>query len=166
MPKPTTSLVTLRRILQQELLSGKTLIALAEEAGEAIIAGDAERLPAIEARQKQALEQQRAQETARIAVTRELAWGLEIQRLPSLSELMQALPPREAESLSLLRTQLLETHLRLEKVNSRNRLLLENMLDYVRFSLQALTTAALQPARYGTNLTQVAAPSFYIDSKA
>jgi hypothetical protein len=166
MPRPTTSIATLRRILQQELLSGKILVALAEESSVIIIAGDASKLPAIEERQRKVLEQQRHQETARIAATRNLAWGLGLERVPPLSELLKALTPHDAETLAQLRSNLLETQSQLERLNARNRLLLDNMLEYVRFSLEVLTSAALQPARYGTNLTQVAAPSFYIDSKA
>src|SRR5258706_5465681 len=100
MPRPTTSLAALRRILQQQLQCGKNLVALAEEASAIIIAGEAEKLPALEERQRQLLEQQRLQETARIAVTRDLAWGLGMERVPSLSELLKALPPREVTALT------------------------------------------------------------------
>ncbi len=62
--------------------------------------------------------------------------------------------------------QVLETQGLLDVVNARNLRLLDNALEYVRFSLEMLTTAALKPARYGTNLAQIAAPTFYIDSKA
>jgi len=123
-------------------------------------------LPALEERQRQVLEQQRHQETARIAATRNLAWGLGLERVPPLSELLEALTPQDAGALAQLRDKLLDTHTQLERLNARNRILLNNMLEYVRYSLDVLTSAALQPARYGTNLTQIAAPSFYIDSKA
>ena len=84
----------------------------------------------------------------------------------SIGTRLPVLPAREQEPLRRLRLQLIDIHQQLERSNRRNRLLLENALDFVRFSLDALTTAALQPARYGTNLAQIAAPSFYIDSKA
>ena len=166
MPRPTTSIATLRRILQQELQTGKSLVSLAEEASAIIIAGEAEKRPALEARQRQVLELQRVQEAGRIAATRDLARGLGMERVPTLSELLKALPPQQATALSHLRARLLDTQAQLVQLNARNRLLLDNMLADVRFSLEALTTAALQPARYGTNLTQIAAPAFYIDSKA
>ena len=79
---------------------------------------------------------------------------------------MPRCPTREQESLRDLRADLLKLHQQLEIVQARNRRLLDNALEFVRFSLETLTTAALQPARYGTNLKRIAAPTFYIDSKA
>ena len=57
-------------------------------------------------------------------------------------------------------------HQQLEIVQARNRRLIDNALEYARFSLELLTEAALQPARYGANLARISAPTFYIDSKA
>ena len=166
MARATSNIAALRRILQQEVISGNSLIALAEEASASIINGETDKLAPLEQRQRQVLDQQRIQESARISATRDLAWGLKLDRVPPLSELIGVLPPTDASDLAKLRGQLLELHTHLERVNSRNRLLLDNMLAYVHFSLDVLTSAALQPARYGTNLTQVSAPTFYVDSKA
>ncbi len=166
MSKPNTNISGLRRILQQELLLGKQLVALAEEESEVIIRGDVSRLAALEMEQRHCVEEQTGLENARMTATRTLAFALGMERIPTLSGLLPALPARDQDVISQLRVQLLETQGRLDSLNVRNRGLLENALEYVRFSLDALTTATLQPARYGVNLACVAAPAFYIDSKA
>lgn len=166
MPRPHTNSSALRRILQQELLVGRRMVALAEEESEALIAGDVPRLTPLLIEHQQTLEQQEVLETARQSATRELAWACGQERATTLLDLLPALPAREQDALSQLRVQLLETHGQLEVLNRRNRDLLETSLDIVRYSLDALTSAALQPARYGTNIARIAAPAFYIDSKA
>jgi hypothetical protein len=166
MPKPTPNHLTLRRVLQQELAVGKRLIALAETMTDLLVNQETERLAALETEQRQCMEQQEALEQARIAVTRSLAGALGLDGLPTLSELLLRLPAREQEPLKRLRLELLTTQETLARLNARNRRLLDNALEYARFSLELLTAAALQPARYGTNLASLAAPTFYIDSKA
>ncbi len=166
MPRPNTNPATLRRLLQQELTLGKQLAVLAEAESEAIIGNDIGRLEEIQREQRHCLEQMAALEAARMAATRDLAGMLGLDAEPTLSGLLPRLSPREREALDRLRRHLLETQARLEELNARNRRLLEIALEYVRFSLELLTTAALQPARYGTNLASVATPAFYIDSKA
>lgn len=166
MAKQATSPATLRRILQEELQLGSRMVALAEAEMEAIIAHDIPRLNALEAEQQKCIKLQTVQEKARIAVTRELAGMLGLERFPTLSELLPLLPPREQEALQRLRTQLLETQETLQNLNQQNRVLLDHALDFVRFSLELLTSAVLRPARYGTNLASIAAPTFYLDSKA
>jgi hypothetical protein len=166
MSRPTHNLLTLRRVLQQELALGKRMIALAETMTDLLVNQETERLAALEAEQRECREQHEALEQARIAVTRSLAGALGLEGLPTLSELLPLLPAREQEPLKRLRSELLTMQETLARLNARNRRLLDNALEYVRFSLELLTSAALQPARYGTNLASVAAPTFYIDSKA
>jgi len=152
--------------MQQQLTTGKSLIVLAQLAERAIIAGDTAKLEALEPQQRMLLEQQIQQETARQKLTAEIAALLKIDRAPTLTELLPRLPRSEAEPLALLRTDILKTQRRMEKLNRSNALLLENALEFVRFSLNAITTAALKPARYGVNMARLSAPAFYIDSKA
>jgi flagellar biosynthesis/type III secretory pathway chaperone len=166
MSRPATNPATLRRILQEELQLGNRMVTLAEAETEAIIANDIVRLNALEAELHRCVKQQSAQEKARIAVTRELAGMLGLERVPTLLDLLPLLPPREQEALQRLRAQLLETQETLQNLNQRNRVLLDHALEFVRFSLELLTTAVLRPARYGTNLASIAAPTFYLDSKA
>ena len=166
MPRPDTSPRSLRRLLQQELTLGKRLLALLQEETEVIVNNDITRLSALQAEQQQCLKEQTALENSRVISTRDLAWALGLERVPTLPVLIMALPDRDQESLRNLRTELLAVNQQLESLQTRNRSLLENALDYVRFSLDLLTEAALQPARYGANLTRISAPTFYIDSKA
>lgn len=166
MPRPDTNPQPLRRLLQQELTLGNRLLAILQEETDVIVKNDITRLSALQAEQQQCLKEQTVLEKSRETTTRDLAWALGMERVPALPTLILALPDRDQESLRRLRTELLAVSQQLEIVQTRNRSLLENALDYVRFSLDLLTEAALQPARYGANLTRISAPTFYIDSKA
>jgi flagellar biosynthesis/type III secretory pathway chaperone len=166
MPRPNFNTAALRRILQQQLGVGKELLALAGTMEQALIAGDVAALEALQPKQRKLLEEQTAQETARQQVTLGVSYALGMDRVPTLAAILSALPPAEAMALETLRRRILETEQEMEIVNTRNGRLLENALDFTKFSLDLLTSAALKPARYGTNLAHLAAPSFYIDSKA
>src|SRR5262249_34923624 len=148
---------------QEEVQLGKRLLALAEEETEVIIANDLSRLAALKLEQRHCVERQAALEAVRQSATRDLACATGMDQVPTLNSLLATLPVHDQETLSQLRVHLLEIQGRLDLLNARNRQLLENALDYVRFSLDAITTAALQPARYGTNLAQLSTPAFYID---
>jgi len=67
--------------------------------------------------------------------------------------------------LSQLRTQILEIQAKLDTISAKNKALIHTTLDFVRFSLDIITEAAFQPARYGTNPASLAVPTLYIDSK-
>ena len=166
MQKQTANPAALRRVLQRHLQLGRELIDLAERQTEALVANDALRLNALEAAQKQCVTQQDTLDLERGVLTRELAFGLGMERVPSLSELLPHFPAREQAAFEALRGDLLLAQAELETLKARNLLLLESALEYTNFSIDALTTAVLQPARYGANLTHIAAPAFYIDSKA
>ena len=166
MPANSTHITTLQRILQQELLLGQRLIELSEAESEAILANDIARLSALERELRQRLEEQESLETSRLLAVRDIAYALNLEGLPNLTALLPHLPPRERNLFVRLRAQILDTQARLDALTKRNRALLDNVLEYVRFSLAALTEAALSPARYGTNLAAINAPTFYIDSKA
>ena len=166
MQKPTASPAALRRVMQQHLKLGRELIELANSQTEALVANDVSRLNALEAAQKQCVTQQDTLDLERGVVTRELAFALGLDRVPSLAELLPHFPAREKAAFERLRDELLQAQADLETLKARNLLLLENALEYTNFSIDALTTAILLPARYGANLTHIAAPAFYIDSKA
>lgn len=166
MPRANTTPATLRRILKQELVLGQKLLTLTQEESDVIVSNDVERLTALQSEQQKCLGEQQELERSRAVATRDLAWNLGLERVPPLSGLISALPVREQEGLLALRADLLRLHQQLEIVQARNRRLLDNALEYVRFSLDVLTSAALQPARYGANLKRLTAPTFYIDSKA
>jgi flagellar biosynthesis/type III secretory pathway chaperone len=166
MPRPRTNPAALRRILQQELAVGKRLADLAEEESDAIIHQNLVRMLALQEEQKECLQQQELLEVARLNATRDLAWGLGMDRVQTLAELLPGLPARDQDALQRLRTQLLETAGRLKMIDRRNRVLLEEAMHFIRFSLDTLTQAALQPPRYGSNMAVISTPAFYVDSKA
>jgi hypothetical protein len=166
MPRPNASGTALRRIMQHQLSTGKILVALAEAAQQAIIDGDIVRLEELAPRQRGLLDQQIAQERARKQVTTELSHLLGQDCVPTLSSLLPAFPPAEAKALDMLRGQIVETEQQMQTLNRSCAILLDNALDCVKFGLEAITSAALKPARYGVNLAQLSRPSFYIDSRA
>ncbi len=166
MPKTNANPAALRRILQQELEAGKRLLALSIEETDVLINNNVERLAILQREQQRFLAEHQALEKARVDIVRDLAWMLGMDRVPTLSGLLPALPRHEQAALGKLRAQLLDLQAQIELIHARNRRLIENALDYIQFSLKMLTTAALQPARYGTNIARIANPAFYIDSKA
>ena len=166
MQKQIVSAAALRRVMQQHLKLAREMIELARSQTEALVANNTPRLNALEAALKQCVTQQDTLDLERGVVTRELAFSLGMERVPALSELLPHFPTREQAEFAALREELLDAQAILETLKSRNLLLLENALEYTNFSLDALTSALLQPARYGANLTHIAAPAFYIDSKA
>ncbi|MCS6777562.1 MAG: flagellar protein FlgN [Chloroherpetonaceae bacterium] len=166
MPGNHRATQSLIQILQKELLVCRRLVELAEAESEAIIASDIARLSNLEIELRRRLEEQEQLESARIVAVRDIAFALRCNGLPTLAQLLPLLPEREQQVLAQLRVQILEAQAQLEVVTERNRMLLENALEYVRFSLDVLTGTALAPARYGTNLAALDAPVFYLDSKA
>lgn len=166
MPKPNTTPAALRRLLQEEYQIARRMVELAEQESEAIVANDIVTLNSLERELKLCMDQQAALDQARSVVTRTLAWAAGMDQQPTLLALVPHLPKSEQGALLKLRQQFLETQKHLEMLNARNRLLLENAMEYVRFSLDLLTTAVLQPARYGTNIASISTPTFYVDSKA
>ena len=166
MQKQTANPAALRRILQRHLKLGRELIELAERQTEALVCNDVPRLNALEAAQKQCVTQQDTLDLERGVATRELSFALGMERIPSLSELLPHFPARDRAAFETLRGELLAAQTTLESLKNRNLLLLESALETTNFSIDALTSAILQPARYGANLTHIAAPAFYIDSKA
>ena len=167
MAKSATVLVSdLRRVLQSELKIGQSLLALVDSEAQLLIANNAVALAALEAEQQACMAKQNALGAERQAIVGELAARFAIPVPRTLTDLLAHLDDRDARSLQTLRARLLAVHTTLANRNAQNRCLLDNALDYVRFSLDALTDAALKPARYGTNLAALAAPTFYLDNKA
>jgi hypothetical protein len=166
MPRPNTNATALKRVLQEELLLARRLLEIAEQQTAALVANDVPTLSRLQIEQQRCVNQQNILTTERNAAVRDLAWGLGMDRVPTLRNLMPGLPAYEQGKLEQLRTQLLAIHGDIKRVHARNRVLLESALNYVRFSLEVLTSTALQPARYGANLTRIAAPAFYIDRRA
>lgn len=151
--------------MQQQLSTGRSLLALAEVSEQAIVDGDIHKLEILAPQQRTLIEQQIAQENARQQATKELSAKLGLDNAPTLTTLLPELSPSDAIALAALRAQILATQRRMETQNQCNAQLLENALGFVKYNLETLTTAALRPARYGVNMARLEAPSFYIDSK-
>ena len=166
MSLPQANARNLRRIMHQQHKTGGALLALATESERSIIDGDTRKLAEIEGRQRALVDQSAAQETGRQEATADLAAKLGMDPDATLSMLVPVLSSTDVIALTTLRAQIVAVQSRTETQNRCNARLLENALGFVKFNLEALTTAALRPARYGVNLARLEAPSFYVDSKA
>src|SRR5437763_10491979 len=106
MPPPAFA-AALRRIMQQQLTTGRSLLALAEVSEQAIVEGDTQKLETLGPQQRILLEQQIAQENARQQATAELSARLGLEQAPTLTTLLPVLAPSDAIALAALRTQIL-----------------------------------------------------------
>lgn len=159
-----------QRTLQADIALVQKMLAVASAQTEALRIGDAVRVAALDEEGRSIAEAQSTLGTQRDASLRALAGALGFQvdaeiPLPPLSELALRLPLAEAHKLLTLRSRILSLQQKMEAVTARNRALLENALDYVQFSITALTTLALRPAPYGPNVHAVVTPIFYVDQR-
>lgn len=154
------------KTLQSQLTLTQQLVELAKAQNEALQKNDIQTLQQGTERQQACLKELGALEQKRIELTCKLAKAVGMKGVPTLMQLLPHLSAPHQEALLALRKALWNVHEELASAHACNRLLLRIGLRYIQFSLQLLTAAALQPARYGTNLNEVATPSFYIDSKA
>jgi len=158
------------RALQQELALGKRLAALSNAQTEALVSNDVARVSALEAEGRVLVEQQTTLGQQRVEAARALASAVQLDAppdkpVPSLAQIVLRLPLPEARQLIALRGEILRVEQEIQAVNARNRVLLQNALEFVEVSLYALTQLALRPARYGTNPDALAAPTFYVDQR-
>jgi hypothetical protein len=157
---------SLRKTLQRQLVLSQQLLELAKEQNAALVKNDVALLQQLNERQQACLSEQEALERTRVEIACKLGKAFGLKGVPPLQQLVLHLTKPDQEALLALRKELIRVHDEITSVHERNRLLLRNGLNYIVFSLRLLTAAALQPARYGTNLNEVVTPSFYIDSKA
>ena len=165
MSRLDSSASLLRRNLQDQLAAGKRLLALTMQEMEAIMQADVAGLARVQHSQQQCIERQTELENSRRAIMSELVAHIGGDTEATLSGILPLLPARDREALARTKDEILLVSARLTALNQTNGLLLEKALEYVKFSLDVLTNLALQPAKYGTNLTHIAAPSFFIDSR-
>ena len=62
-------------------------------------------------------------------MTVEIATQLKIDRVPTLLELLPRIPRADAVALASLRTEILKTQRRMDKINRSNAVLLENAME-------------------------------------
>ena len=162
----SSKIALLRRNLQQELVLAKRWLVLSQQESDALIRNDVQQLDGLQEALQRCFAEQEALEQARQLTLREMATALGISSPIKLPALIQSLPARDRSELAALRSQLLAVHRRIEIVQACNQRLLDNALEYVRYSLELLTDEAIRLPRYGYNLTRISAPAFFIDSRA
>jgi hypothetical protein len=158
------------RILEQEIIAGKKLLANAAAMTEAITCNNTARMEMLESEGNAIVTQQTLIALRREQAVLALASGLgypmdDPPRVPPLSEMAIRLPLPETRRLLQLRQEILGLQRLLEDTQARNRALLENALVCVHFTIDMITQSALKPAAYGTNPNTVTTPTFYIDQK-
>lgn len=156
----------LRRVMKQQLCRAGQLLDLAHQLNHALQDDDVTELQDICLQQQVCLKSLDTLEKARIGIVQRLTVTSAAEKPCTLEQLMPHLPNNDRNALTAIRAEMMHIRENLELLQQQNRMLLTNAVHIVEFSLFALTEAALQPARYGTNLAQIAAPSFYVDSKA
>jgi flagellar biosynthesis/type III secretory pathway chaperone len=170
-PAITRAVHLLARALQQDLLLGRKLLDVTEHQAQALRNHEPERVQELLVAGEVVAAQQQEAGRQRVEAIQGLALALGMKpdagsALPPLSDLALHLPLPDARRLLALRSEILAVEERLREAAERNRALIQNALEFVQFSLQALTGAALKPSRYGVNPNAVVAPTFYLDHKA
>jgi hypothetical protein len=159
----------LHRALKQQLSLGHKLAECFRGLSESIVGQQVDRVVAlvekcgrIQARELDA-EQARRDASASLAT----AVGINTDEEPSsLSQLTRRLPPSDAAPLRAVAREIRAIDAELRENMEQNRNLLQNALEFIEFSLNAITNAALRPSGYGSNRAAAIAPTFYIDRRA
>ncbi len=167
MPRPQVVNITpLLQILQQEAKLIEKLLELSEAQSAAVIEQDIEHLQALIAEQETVVLQCRGLERERISAARAMAWAVQLPPSSGLLQIIGALPSGQKLPLARVRHHLLQLQQQLAQAQNRNRTLIENALHITKFHINLLTATALQTPAYGSNLTRIVNPAFYIDSHA
>jgi|GEM_PF-3320275 hypothetical protein len=158
------------RILQKECDTGGKLIAEGKMLTEALIKLNHRQVEEIQVRMDILHRHQEILEAERLQIARNVAIlsGIMNERdtaIPPLSRLMNRVSPPEAKRLGAIREDILKTNTELRAMNERNRALLQNAIEYVRYTMQYLSNAALQPAKYGINPNALIKPVFFLDQR-
>jgi hypothetical protein len=169
-PNLTRTFRALERALYEELLLVREMRDLMTEQHLALIAADTPRVQALAEAGTTLVERQRLAEWQRIQAVAALTNALGIATPeggePSLSDLLPALGAAEAQKLTATRDEILAVHRALDEINEKNHPLIENALETLRLTMDAMNQILIQPARYGTNPVSVTRPAFYIDRQA
>ncbi|MCR4584359.1 MAG: flagellar protein FlgN [Lachnospiraceae bacterium] len=134
-------------VLEQENSAYEKLIAFSDEKTGTIVKGDLENLDRITASEQEVVAGIQKLEKTRIQTMKDIEEvtnhkGEEL-KLPDLIEMMKN-RPAEKEALEKVHVKLKATMAEMKKINDRNRELLENAMEMVRFDmnlLQSLKTA-------------------------
>lgn len=97
--------------------------------------------------------------------TRRIDAGFPEGSLP-LSALLGAATGDERTALRDIGRDLDRLHRQAAEQSAGNSALIECRLEYIQFSIDALTAVALKPTAYGAARMSMAAPTFYVDQRA
>lgn len=158
------------RVLQQECDTGGKLISEGKLLTDALIKLNHREVDEIQTRMQILHQRQEILDVERYQIAKNVAIlsGIMAEKdaiIPPLSRLLNRLSSSEARRLSVIRDNIIKTNIELKTVNERNRVLLQNAVEYVRYTMQYLSNAALQPAKYGINPNALIKPVFYLDQR-
>ncbi len=156
----------LRRNLQHQLILARKLIRLSQEQTRALVSNDIVQIAVLETTVRESLSQQEGLEETRLQCTLEIAKALGLPPEATLVQVLPKLPPSDQRVLRQQRQEILKAHHELRALKEQNLHLLQNALDYVQFSLEAISSVAFKPSKYGTNLAALSSPSLLLDSRA
>ncbi len=166
MPAPQiANAAPVHRVLQQELVVMEQILTLTDAITDALMRQDIVLLQQLVAEKHRCILNGTRLDQERLAAAKSLAWAAGVPPTSSLWQVCQVLPKSARNALLALRSRMLNVHYRLQQAEDRNKVLLANAIHLTRFHIDLLTNAALHPAAYGTNLTRVANPAFYVDNK-
>jgi hypothetical protein len=159
----------LHRALKQQLSLGHKLAECFRSLSESIVSRNVDQVVALvdecgRIQAKDALaEQARRNASASLAI----AVGMKTdEEPPSLSQLTRRIPPSDAATLRAVAREIRALDAELRANMEQNRTLLQNALEFIEFSLNAITSAAMQPLGYGANRAVAITPTFYLDQRA
>jgi hypothetical protein len=160
----------LARVLQADLVLARQLLAALNDQSAALLANSHAQASAAETDMRQIAAQQAETGRLREEAVRQLAASAGAlvptgTPAPSLSQVLRLLPAVETRSILTFRAELLRVEKAVQSAMARNRPLLENALEMIRITMEAMTRAATKTSRYGGG-SAMSAPTFYIDQKA
>lgn len=156
---------TLCAIFQAELVLIKEMVQISLAQEKSVVTGDITLLQALINKLKECHLKGRMLELERVKISRKLAQSFRLQPTCNLMTLINSLPVEQRQPVLQLRLQLLEAERELKQSEERNKVFLDAAICCTQFHINTLTSAALHSPAYGSNLTRIANPAFYLDNK-
>jgi len=169
MQNQQTQIRTLLKALNQQLSLGHKLADCFRALSESIVERNIDRVTALVEESDRLQTEERTAEQMRCVATQALSGTLGLQagdKPVTLSQLTRYLPAPDGVRLRMVAKRIRDLDSELRGSIERNRLLLQEALEFIEFSLHAITHAALNPAKYGNATATVTTPTFYIDQRA
>lgn len=156
----------LARCFREQARLGAQLATLADDEAAAVTAGDLVSLTRIVEMKRSVCLTLATVESERAATAHSLAERVGLSPDEPLAGVCTRLPASERMLLQRLAGQLIGIHAGLERRHQRNRMLLENGLAFVQFSLSALMSAASRQAAAAGFDADQSTPSLIYDQRA